>query len=221
MLLCACGRYRSYMRLHYKCEIFSHSYFWSTCVVCAIPCASWNALPKIFIIRTDIISLMVYCVRSLSFRQFLYKYVFINYQSLVASYKVLTTELFSVQLRFVFFVVRLTNWIEQSPSWEANWFSASQEIPRIYGTRKFITAFTSARQPVRHDLGRSSPCHHPTSRRSIVILFSHVRLSLLTGHLPVAFPTNTLYASLLTLIRATFPGHLIIFYFITWIIFGE
>jgi len=36
----------------------------------------------------------------------------------------------------------LTPW---SPSWEANWFSASQEIPRIFGTRKSIAAFTSAR----------------------------------------------------------------------------
>jgi len=36
--------------------------------------------------------------------------------------------------------------MEYSPSWEANQISASQEIPRIYGTRKFITAFTSARQ---------------------------------------------------------------------------
>jgi hypothetical protein len=35
--------------------------------------------------------------------------------------------------------------MEQSPSWEANWFAASQEIPRIYGTRKFITVITSAR----------------------------------------------------------------------------
>ena len=36
--------------------------------------------------------------------------------------------------------------MEQSPAWEANWFSASsQEILRILWNRKFITAFTSAR----------------------------------------------------------------------------
>jgi hypothetical protein len=40
----------------------------------------------------------------------------------------------------------LTYSMEQSPSWEANRFSASQEIPRILRTRRFITAFTSARQ---------------------------------------------------------------------------
>jgi hypothetical protein len=31
--------------------------------------------------------------------------------------------------------------MEQSP-WEANWFSASQEILAFYGTRRFITTFT-------------------------------------------------------------------------------
>jgi hypothetical protein len=35
-------------------------------------------------------------------------------------------------------------------------FAASQEIPRIYGTRKFITAFTSATCPYP-ELDRSSP----------------------------------------------------------------
>jgi len=34
--------------------------------------------------------------------------------------------------------------MEQSPSWEANRFSASQEIPALHGTGMFITAFTSA-----------------------------------------------------------------------------
>jgi len=36
--------------------------------------------------------------------------------------------------------------IEQRPPWEASRFSASKEITKIYGTRNFITAFTSARQ---------------------------------------------------------------------------
>jgi len=35
--------------------------------------------------------------------------------------------------------------MEQNPSWEANRFSSSQEIPHICGTRRFITAFTGAR----------------------------------------------------------------------------
>jgi len=35
--------------------------------------------------------------------------------------------------------------MEHSPSRESNRFSVSQEIPGIFGTRKFITAFTFAR----------------------------------------------------------------------------
>ena len=38
----------------------------------------------------------------------------------------------------------LTGSMDQSPSWETNLFSASQEIPPIYINRTFITAFTSA-----------------------------------------------------------------------------
>jgi len=39
----------------------------------------------------------------------------------------------------------LTYSMEQSPSLEANCSAASQEIPRIFGTRRFITVLTSAR----------------------------------------------------------------------------
>ena len=48
--------------------------------------------------------------------------------------------------------------IEQNRSWEANRFSASQEIPAFYGTRRFITAFTKACAYL--EAGRSSPCPH-------------------------------------------------------------
>jgi hypothetical protein len=34
--------------------------------------------------------------------------------------------------------------VEESPSWEADIRSAGKEIPRLYGTRKFITVFTKA-----------------------------------------------------------------------------
>jgi len=45
--------------------------------------------------------------------------------------------------------------MQLSPSWEADRLSTSQEIPLIYGTRRFITAFTNA-------------CHlSPSSARSI------------------------------------------------------
>jgi predicted Zn-dependent peptidase len=44
---------------------------------------------------------------------------------------------------------------------------------------------------------RSSPCPHPTPRRFILILSSHLRLSLATGLLHLGFPNKTLYAPLL------------------------
>jgi hypothetical protein len=35
--------------------------------------------------------------------------------------------------------------MEKSPSWQVNWFSASQENPAFCGIRKFFTAFTIVR----------------------------------------------------------------------------
>ena len=76
----------------------------------------------------------------------------------------------------------LTYSMVQSPSWEANWFAASQEFPAFYGTRRFITALTSVRQL---SLSCASPIQstypHPTSWRSILILSTHLRLGLPSG----------------------------------------
>ena len=55
--------------------------------------------------------------------------------------------------------------------------AASQEIPRIFGTRRFITVFTSARHlslSWANSIQSSQPT--PTSWRSILILSSHLRL---------------------------------------------
>jgi hypothetical protein len=96
--------------------------------------------------------------------------------------------------------------MEQSPFWAAN-----SQIPRIYGTRSFITAFTSARHL---SLSRASSIYsipsHPTSWRSILILSSHLRQGLPSGLFPPGFPTKTLYTPLLSPIRATCPAHLIL-----------
>ena len=50
----------------------------------------------------------------------------------------------------------------QSPSWEANWFAASQEILRIWWNPK-VHYRTQKRPPPVPILGQPSPVHIPTS----------------------------------------------------------
>ena len=81
----------------------------------------------------------------------------------------------------------------------------------FHRTRRFITALTS----VRHlSLSWTSPIQsmyaHPTSWRSILILSIHLRLGLPSGLLPTGFPSNALYTSLSSPIRATCSAHLIL-----------
>ena len=66
-----------------------------------------------------------------------------------------------------------------------------------------------------------SPCSHPTSRRSILILSSHLHLSLPSGLFLSGIPTKSLYAPLQFSLRATCPTYLFILDLITRIIFGE
>ena len=56
----------------------------------------------------------------------------------------------------------LTHSMVQSPSWEANWFSASQEIPRISRKPK-VHYRTHKRPPPLSILGQPNPVHIPTS----------------------------------------------------------
>jgi len=50
----------------------------------------------------------------------------------------------------------------QSPSWEANWFAASQEIPRI-SRNPNVHYRTHKRPPTVSILGQPNPVHIPTS----------------------------------------------------------
>ena len=56
----------------------------------------------------------------------------------------------------------LTYSMEQSPSWEANWFAASQEIPRILWNPKFHYRTHKFPPPVPI-LSQPNPVHIPTS----------------------------------------------------------
>jgi hypothetical protein len=62
---------------------------------------------------------------------------------------------------------------------------------------------------------------HPTSRRSILISFSHLRLGLPRGLFPSGFHTKTVYVPRLHPLRATCPAQLILLDLITRIIFGQ
>ena len=102
----------------------------------------------------------------------------------------------------------LTFCVEQSPSWEANRFSASQEIPLFLWNLKFHYSIYKCLPPVCI-LSQLDPVH-PTSWRSILILSS--RLCLASG-LSSSFPTKVLYAPL-------FPPHMLhaptISFFLIW-----
>ena len=77
----------------------------------------------------------------------------------------------------------------------------------FFGTRRFITAFTTARHL---SLLWARSVHAPTSWWPILMLSSHLRLGLPSGLIPSVFRTNILYTPLLSPIRVTCPAHLIL-----------
>jgi len=101
--------------------------------------------------------------------------------------------------------------------WEkVNGSQLVKNFPAIYGTRKFIAAFTSARNLSLSWTSSIQSIHpHPTPWRSILIVSFHLCLSLPNGLILSGFPTKSLYTPLLPPTCATCPAHLILLDFIT------
>jgi len=112
--------------------------------------------------------------------------------------------------------------MKQSSSWEANRFSASQEIPRIlWNTKVHYCIHKRPSLSLSWASSIQSIPPHPTSWRPISILPYHISLGLPCGLFSSRFPTKTLYTPLLSPIRSTCPAHLILLDLITRTIFGE
>ena len=110
----------------------------------------------------------------------------------------------------------------QSPSWKANWFAASQEIPRISRNPK-VHYRTHKRPPPVSILDQPNPVHISTSHllkiHPNIIHTSTARSSQWSPSL--RFPQQDSIHSLSSPIRATCPAHLILLDFITRTILGE
>ena len=110
----------------------------------------------------------------------------------------------------------------QSPSWAANWFAASQEIPRNSWNPK-VHYRTHKLPPPVSILGQPNPVHIPTSHlleihpniiRPSTPMYPRWSLSLRFPHQdPIHLPSSP--------IRVSCPAHLIFLDFITRTILGE
>ena len=105
----------------------------------------------------------------------------------------------------------LTYSMVQNPSWEANWFAASQEIPRFL-RNPMVHYRTHKRPPPVPILVQPNPLHIPTSHlleiHPNIIHPSTPRSSQWSPSL--RFPQQDLIHPLSSPIRATCPAHLIL-----------
>ena len=110
----------------------------------------------------------------------------------------------------------------QSPSSEANWFAASQEIPRISRNPK-VHYRIHKRPPPVSILGQPNPVHIPTSH------LLEIQPNIIHPSTPrspqwspsLRFPHQDPINPLSSPIRATCPAHFILLDFITRTILGE
>ena len=84
------------------------------------------------------------------------------------------------------------NYMEQSPSWGANWFSVTQKIPHISCNTnvRYLIHKTFSLFLIQNHIN-SVYARYPISWRSISILSFHLRLGLSSGLFPLRFPNKT------------------------------
>jgi len=117
------------------------------------------------------------------------------------------TEIYNRTLHLLIYLTYLLTYsMVQSPYWEANWFAASQEIPRISRNLK-VHYHTHKRPPPVSILGHPNPVHIHTSHL-LEIHPNIIRPS--TPRSPSGYPTKTLYTPISSPICATSPDHLIL-----------
>ena len=95
------------------------------------------------------------------------------------------------------------------PFWEINRFSAIEGIPKFYGTRMSITAFTAAHHLSLSWLWSVRFLPHPTTLSSTFILSSHLRLCFPRWLFPKGFNSKNVYTTLISIIVATCLSQLI------------
>ena len=110
----------------------------------------------------------------------------------------------------------------QSPFWEANWFAAREEIPRISWNPK-VHYRTHKRPPPVSILGQPNPVHIPTSH--LLEIHPHI-IHPSTPRSPqwsfsLRFPHQDPIHPLSSPIHSTCPAHLILLDFITRTILDE
>jgi hypothetical protein len=119
---------------------------------------------------------------------------------------------------------KITNSMEQSPSWEANRSWASQKMPRIIWNPKVHYRIHKSPQSVPI-LSQTDLVHAPPPPSLFfkirAVLSSHLRLALPSGLIPSGFPIKTMCTPRLSPLRATCSAPLSLLDLFTRIIFGE